>query len=84
MSEASIPLGTIKVKGTAECLGGSAVNPPLRDYPHLTLAPSQWGPGVREHSKGVTVEAIARAFALHPDAEAVATSLGVGVRTIAT
>ncbi len=82
MSEANVPLTDVKVSGTADCLGGFQVEPPLGDYPHLVLAPLQWGPGVREHSKGVTVESIARAFAMHPNAEAVAGSLGIEVEAV--
>ena len=47
-------------------------------YSLLVYAPTQWGAGIREHSKGITVEAIARAFAMHSDIDAVAQSMGIG------
>jgi len=74
---ANVDLGHVQVKGTAECLGGHQLDPPLSDYPMLVLAPFQWGPGVREHLRGVTVEAIAHAFAVSPNVEAVAGQFGI-------
>ena len=58
-------------------MGGFQPNPPLHDYPRLVFAPFQWGPGVRVHHNGATVEAIARDFALKPDLAQVAADHGI-------
>jgi hypothetical protein len=41
------------------CTGGTGQE--MRDYPRLTIAPAQWGEGVRVASNGKAVDEIARA-----------------------
>ena len=45
----------IQLRGSSS----AGTGPDLVGYPHLTYAPSQWGPGVRVASNGANVGAIA-------------------------
>jgi len=71
MADATLPTGPIQIVGSAECVArpGSIS---LDAYPLLTFAPEQHGKGIRIEDNGTTVAAIAEAFALQPDAVAVA------------
>ena len=70
-----VPLDEVAVAARAEC--GPGDGPALDGFPLLTLAPAQWGAGVREHSRGVPVEDIVRAAVFMPDARAVAERFGI-------
>ena len=71
MADATLPTGPIEIIGTAECVArpGSIS---LDAYPLLTFAPEQYGKGIRIEDNGTTVAEIAEAFAVQPDAAAVA------------
>jgi hypothetical protein len=77
MSGINVELSPVKITGRVECVGGFQPDPPLHKYPRLVVAPVQWGPGVRVHHNGASVEQIARDFAAAPNLAAVAAKHGV-------
>jgi hypothetical protein len=78
MSEASVPLGPVKIAADATVLHkpGAVL---LTGYPLLVYAPMQHGPGIRTENNGVPVADIAAEVAVNPDYVAVAAKFAVTV-----
>jgi uncharacterized protein (DUF433 family) len=82
MPDANIDTGPIKIVGTADCVArpGSVR---LDEFPLLVFAPEQFGLGIRTEDKGVSVAQIAEAFAVNPNANAIAAQFATTVDHIA-
>lgn len=71
----------VKFGGAASCTRPPAAID-LSDYPCLTIAPEQYGPGVRTATNGVLAFEIADSYARSGDLAAVAAQFGIDPETL--
>lgn len=82
MPDATIPTGPIQIIGTAECVArpGTVL---LTDFPLLVYAPEQYGGYIRTEDNGTTVLAIAEAYVVNPNINAIATQFATSTAHVA-